>query len=240
MAALSTAPHPTSGWSGSKERKMNTAKRFDTRKLVLLALLTAIVVVLQVLAIFIRPLLPAFTINLVLIPIVIGAALTGIYGGGWLGLVSGFAVLISGDAALFLGVNPLGTILVVLAKGLLSGLAAGAIYYLIAKKSRTIAAVAAAIVCPVVNTGVFIIGMYAFFMPTVAEWFPPIAGLTLAEGAGSGDLFAALGVNSSIAFIIIVMIGINFLIELGINIVLSPTIVRLIQYGQGRRKVVKA
>jgi len=216
---------------------MKTAKALDTRKLVLLALLTAIIVVLQVLAIFLRPLLPAFTINLVLVPIVIGSALTGIYGGCWLGLVSGFAVLISGDAALFLAVNPFGAVLVVLAKGLLSGLAAGAVYRLIAKKRKTIAAIAAAVVCPIVNTGVFIIGMYAFFMKTVAEWFPPAIGLTLAEGAGSSELFAELGVNSSIAFIIIVMIGINFLIEMGINLVLSPTIVRLIQYGQDRRRI---
>ena len=198
--------------------KTNVSPRFNTRKLVLLALLTAIVIILQVLAILIKPLLPAFTLNLVLIPIVIGAALTGVYAGGWLGLVSGFAILISGDAAAFLAVDPFGAILVVLAKGLLSGLAAGAVYKLIAEKSKTVGAIAAAAICPIVNTGIFVVGVYAFFLPTVKEW-------------GS-----AFGYADAAAYIFIGMIGINFLIELGINIVLNPVIVRLIQYGQSRSK----
>ena len=195
----------------------SSATRIDTRKLVLLALLTAIVVVLQILAILVRPLLPAFTLNLVLVPIVIGAALTGVYAGGWLGLASGFAILISGDAAPFMAVDPFGAILVVLVKGLLSGLAAGAVYRLIAGKSRTAAAIAAAAVCPIVNTGIFVVGVYAFFLPTVKEW-------------GS-----AFGYADAAAYIFLGMIGINFLIEFGINIVLNPVIVRLIHYGQGRR-----
>lgn len=197
---------------------MKTAKRIDTRKLVLIALLTAIIVVLQILAIVIRPFLPAFTLNLVLVPIVIGAALTGVYAGGWLGLASGFAVLFSGDAAAFMAVDPLGTILVVLAKGLLAGLAAGAVYKLIEKKSRTIAAVAAAMLCPIVNTGVFVVGVYAFFLPTVTQW-------------GS-----SVGYEKAAAYIFLGMIGVNFLIELGINLVLNPVIVRLIQYGRDRGK----
>lgn len=195
----------------------NTVKRIDTRKLVLLALLTAIVVILQIFAIIIRPVLPAFTLNLVLVPIVIGAALTGVYAGGWLGLASGFAILISGDAAAFLAVDPFGAILVVLAKGLLSGLAAGAVYRLIAEKNRTAAAITAAAVCPIVNTGIFVVGVYAFFLPTIRQW-------------GEG-----LGFANATAYIFLGMIGINFLIELGLNLVLSPVIVRLIQYGQDRR-----
>ena len=200
-----------------KSNTTATATRFDTRKLVLIALLTAIIIVLQILAILIRPLLPAFTLNLVLIPIVIGAALTGIAAGGWLGLASGLAVLISGDAAAFIAVNPLGAILVVLAKGLFAGLAAGAVYKLFAGKNRTAAAIAAAITCPIVNTGIFVIGVYAFFLPTVREW-------------GSG-----LGYADAAAYIFLGMIGINFLIEFGVNLILNPVIVRLIQYGRDRR-----
>ena len=196
---------------------MNTAKRFDTRKLVLLALLTAIVVVLQVLAIVTRPLLPLFSISLVLLPITVGAALVGVYAGGWLGLAFGFAVLISGDAAPFMVIDPLGAVLVVLLKGMLAGLAAGAAYKLIAAKSKIAAAVTAAAVCPIVNTGIFVIGSYAFFLPTITEW---------AE---------ALGFASGTAYIFFGMAGVNFLIELGLNLVLIPVIVRLIQYGQDRR-----
>jgi len=200
---------------------MNKAKTLDTRKLVLLALLTAIVVVLQILAIVTRPLFPAFSISLVLMPIAIGAALIGVYAGAWLGLAFGAAVLISGDAAPFMAVNPAGTILVVLLKGILAGLASGAVYKLISGKSKTAAAIAAAVVCPVVNSGVFVIGCYAFFIPTLELW-----------AAGAGD-FANVT-----TYIFIGMVGVNFLVEMGINLVLSPTIVRLIQYGQDKRGVI--
>ena len=198
---------------------MNTKKRFDTRKLVLLALLTAIVVVLQVLAIVTRPLLPLFSISLVLLPITVGGALVGVYAGGWLGLAFGFAVLISGDAAPFMAIDPLGTVLVVLLKGLLAGLAAGALYKLFAAKSKTAAAIIAAAVCPVVNTGIFVLGSYAFFLPTITSW---------------GE---AAGFASGTAYIFLGMVGINFLIELALNLILIPVIVRLIQYGQDKRGI---
>ena len=197
---------------------MEKAKKFNSRKLVLLALLTAIVVVLQILAIVTRPLFPAFSISLVLMPIVIGAALAGTYAGGWLGLAFGAAVLISGDAAPFLIIDPAGAIIVVILKGLLSGLAAGAVYKLLAGMNRTIAAVCAAIICPIVNTGIFLIGSYIFFLPTITQW---------------GE---AAGFTNATTYIFIGLVGVNFLVELAINIILCPTIVRLIQYGQDRRE----
>ena len=57
-------------------------KRFNTRTLTGMALLTAIVVILQFLGAFIR--FGTFSISLVLIPIVVGAALYGALAGpGW-------------------------------------------------------------------------------------------------------------------------------------------------------------
>ena len=195
---------------------METRKKtFDTRKLVLLALLTAIVVVLQYLGAFIR--FGTFSISLVLMPIVVGAALTGAISGGWLGLVFGFAVLISGDAAAFMAISPLAAVAVVLVKGALAGLAAGAVYKLLEKKSKTLAAIVAAAVCPIVNTGVFVLGSYIFFMPTITSW---------------GE---AAGFASGAAFLFIGMISVNFFVELGINIILTPVIIRLVQYGQRKR-----
>ncbi|MCL2049177.1 MAG: ECF transporter S component [Defluviitaleaceae bacterium] len=190
----------------------------NTHKLVLLGVLTAIVLVLQVMAVTLRPAFPIFTITTVLIPITIGAALCGVYAGAWLGLVFGFAVLISGDAAPFMSVTVLGTILTVLAKGALAGLAAALVYKLVAKKNKIVAAIAAAIVCPVVNTGVFVIGAYLFFMPTLAEW------------AASDSSFA-----NAAEYLFIGMIGFNFLIEMGINISFCPVITRLIEHGQRSR-----
>jgi len=194
---------------------MNKAKGINTRKLVLLALLTGIVIVLQFLGAFIR--FGPFSISLVLMPIVVGAALIGVHAGGWLGLVFGLVVLVSGDANPFLAIDPAGTVAVVLLKGALAGIAAGAVYKLLAGKSRTVAAIAAGVVCPVVNTGLFIVGCYLFFLPTLTVW-----------GMDAGFV-------SVTSFVFLGMVGLNFLVELGLNIVLCPTIVRLIQHGQDKR-----
>ena len=88
----------------------NTGK---TRKLTGIAIFTAIVIVLQLLGSFIR--FGPFSISLVLIPIVVGAAMYGTAAGAWLGFIFGLVVLLSGDAAAFLGVNALGTIITVIA-----------------------------------------------------------------------------------------------------------------------------
>ncbi len=184
-------------------------KKMDTKTLVLGAVLTALVVVLQLMGAFVR--FGMFSISLVLIPIVIGAAMGGTKMGAWLGLVFGGVVLASGDAAAFLAVNVPGTIITVLLKGVLCGFFAGLIYNALAKWNRYAAVAAAAVVCPVVNTGVFLIGCLVFFMDTVAVW---------AEGLGFGSDIAR--------YMIFVLVGGNFLVELGSNIILSPVVVRLL------------
>lgn len=182
----------------------------QTERLVLAAILTAIVVILQVMAIVTRAVLPVFAVNLVLIPIVIGAAVGGVRVGTWLGFVSGVAILISGDASAFLTIDIVGTLITVLAKGALSGLVAAFVYKAVEKKDRYLAVLSAAVVCPIVNTGVFVLGCLAFFMDTIRAW---------------GD---GLGYENAFAYIFLGMIGINFVIELILNVVLSPVAVRLL------------
>ena len=197
-------------------------KSISTRTLTGMALLTAVVVILQFLGAFVR--FGPFSISLVLIPIVVGAALYGPLAGAWFGFVFGMVVLLSGDAAAFLVVSPLGTILTVLLKGSLAGLCAGLVYQALSRSSAKVrgvdlAVVAAAIVCPVVNTGVFLLGCLAFFMPTITEW-----------AAGMG--FESVG-----RYMIFGLVGGNFLFELLFNIILSPIIVRLIHIGRSRERV---
>ena len=95
-----------------------------TKKLVGIGLFTAIVMVLQFLGGGIK-VLGMFSISLVLVPIVVGAALYGLKAGAWLGFAFGAAVLLSGDAAAFLVIDPAATVLVVLLKGAACGLMAG-------------------------------------------------------------------------------------------------------------------
>jgi len=188
----------------------------NTKKIVGLSLFTAIVVVLQFLGSFIR--FGVFSISLVLVPIVVGAALYGVAAGAWLGFVFGFVVLVSGDAAAFLAVSPLGTVLTVLVKGILAGLCSGAVYRALAGKKETPAVVASAVTAPVVNTGVFLIGCVLFFMEPVTGW---------AEAMGFGD--------NVTRYMFLGLAGGNFLFELAVNAVLSPVIVRLIRLGKKAR-----
>jgi uncharacterized membrane protein len=183
----------------------------QTERLVLSAVLTAIVVILQVMAILTRAVLPIFAINLVLIPIVIGAAIGGVAVGAWLGFVSGIAILISGDAAAFLSISIFGTIVTVLLKGTVCGLAAAGVYKLLEKKNKYLAVLCAAVACPLANTGVFILGCLVFFMDTIKAW-----------GIG-------MGYENAYAYILLGMIGINFIIELVLNVILSPVVLRLLK-----------
>ena len=184
-------------------------KRISTRTLTIGAALTAIVLILQLMGAFIR--LGPFSMSFVLVPIVVGAATCGTAVGTWLGLVFGVAVLISGDAAPFLAVDIFGAVVTVLVKGALCGLVAGLIYNALKKINKTFAAVCAAIVCPITNTGVFLAGCSVFFMDTQKIW---------GQGEGFGD--------NVLLYMIVGLVGINFVIELGINIVLSPAISTLL------------
>ena len=75
----------------------------------------------------------------------------------------GAVVLLSGDATAFFAENVFGTVLTVLLKGAACGFAAGLTYRLLAKYNKYAAVVAAAVVRPLVNTGVFLLGCLLFF-----------------------------------------------------------------------------
>ena len=184
-------------------KKVNT----KIQKLTLGAILTALVVVLQCMGQFIR--FGPFSISLVLLPIVIGAAMCGTAVSTWLGFVFGVVVLFT-DAAAFLAINVPGTIITVLLKGALCGLVAGLVYNLVAKKSKYAAVVAAAVACPIVNTGIFLLGCVLFFFETIEGW--ALAG----------------GYTTALEYMFLGLAGGNFLVELAINIILCPTVVRLL------------
>ena len=183
-------------------------RRTKTETLVLAALMTALVVILQFMGSFVR--LGPFQCSLVLMPIVVGAAMCGKKVSAWLGFVFGMVVLLNGDAAAFLTVNAIGTVITVLAKGTLCGLCAGLVYDLLKNKNQYLAVLAAAIVCPVVNTGVFLIGCFVFFFETISSW-----GL-------------AMGFENALQYMFLGLVGGNFLFELLTNIVLCPAIVRVL------------
>lgn len=200
-----------------------------------MSIFTALVVVLQLIgsAIHIGPV----SISLVLIPIVVGAAVYGPAAGSALGAVFGVVVVIGTVSGADPGANflwnmrPFWTVFFIMLKGILCGWLAGLTYVAAVKKQSflgfpygdiqpeglrkklidrraLLAVMLAAIVCPVVNTGVFTLGMVTVFREALVIW------------AAGADL---------VYYVFIGLIGVNFIAELVINIVLSPVVVRIIR-----------
>ena len=187
----------------------------STEKLVLIAVLTALVAILSYLGNFIP--LGIATISLTLIPTVLGAALCGPATGAWLGGVSGIVFLMTPAATAFLGLHVFGTIVTVMIKGIVSGFCAGLVYKALERFNRYLAVMAAAIVCPIVNTGIYYIGTLIFFLES-----------TRLDAASRG--------LSVFAYLIFVAGGLNFVFELLSNIIFSPAIVRLLDIKLGKKK----
>ncbi len=184
-------------------------KKMSTEMLVTGALMTALVILFQLLATYTTFFGP-FSTAIGLVPIAIGSILCGPAVGAWLGFVFAIVVFATGGANLFLAVDVPGTIVTVLSKGVLCGLVSGFTYKALSKFNSTIAAFSAAIVCPVVNTGVFLLGCFVFFMDDAAK----IAEAIKSPATGTA-LFIALALG-------------NFLFELGLNTVLSPVVVKIL------------
>ena len=185
-----------------------TKQKMSAQKLALLALLAALVAILAYLGGFIK-IGGLASISLTLIPVVIGAALCGPGAGGFLGAVGGAVFFLTADSVFWLGLSIPGTIITVMVKGFLSGYLAGLTYKALESKNRYLAVIVSAIVCPVVNTGIFILGCFVFFMDTINA------------GASAEGMSVA-------AYLIIFFVGLNFVFELLSNIILSPVILRLI------------
>lgn len=192
------------------ERKMQKNLQIN---LAMGAILTAVVIVLQFMGSFIK--FGPFSVSLVLVPIIVGAAVCGPKVSAWLGFVFGMIVLFM-DASAFLAISVPGTIITVLLKGVACGLVAGLVYKPISKKSKYGAVVVSAIVCPIVNTGIFLLGCVVFFFDTIKQW-----------GAGAGY-------ENAFAYMFLGLVGANFLFEMATNIVLCPAIVRILNIKRRR------
>ncbi len=193
---------------------MNRNNHASVVRLTSLALLAALVVVLQTAASGIR--IGPVPISLTLVPIVVGAILFGPGAGAGLGAVFGIVCLIAGitGADEFTNVlwvaSPFWLVVVCVGKAVLCGLCAG----LVAKALRqrqTISCILAALTAPVVNTGVFAIGMLTVFKPVLQDY------------AGGTNI---------VYFLFVAFIGVNFLVEFAVNAALSAAIARIVQVVQ--------
>lgn len=190
---------------------MKTAiqNRERTEKLVLMALLIAMVAILSYFGGFIK-IGGLASISLTLIPVVLGAAYLGPWAGALLGGVSGIVFFITPDAAFWFGLSLPGTLITVMIKGILAGYLAGLVFKLLKKINLYLAVIVGAIVCPVVNTGIFLVGCLLFFTDSV----------TTAAATEGMSVFA---------YLIIFYVGLNFVFELIANVIVSPAILRILR-----------
>ncbi len=181
-------------------------KKTNVRSMVGIALLIAIVVVLQLLGQFIK-LGPMVSVSLVLLPIVVGAAVYGPGAGAILGFAFSVVVLLQPDTAFFYGLSVIGTVITVVVKGTLCGWLAGLVYRAFEKTRQLLGIVLSAVICPIVNTAIFFAGCCTFFLKPLE----------------------ATGIDNVPFYVITVFIGFNFIAEFLVNVLCCPIIVRLLQ-----------
>lgn len=191
---------------------MNSNSHAKILKMVQIAFLAAVEIVLTLLYI------PVGTINLNfgLVPIVIAGVFLGPITGGLIGVVSGIVTMIqvlTGQSPFYVflvATNPVMASLLCIVKTSAAGLLSGLVYRLFGKfsKYKTLNVFAAAAVCPIVNTGVFALGMLTIFGnalmadPVISTWT-------------TGGL---------IALVFVVLIGINFFVEFISTVIISPAL----------------
>lgn len=195
-----------------KKEKINF---FSARNIAYLAVLTALVIVLQLWGSTIPVGAGGLNLSFVLVPLTLGAIMLGPVAGLILGFVFGFVVLMTGVTganfftAYVLNDSPFFTTVTVLLKGMAAGAVAGLLNNLIKKKNKYVAAFVAASAVPIINTGIFILGalcMSGSLNTFVSSYMPDFAG-------------------RNIMYIIVVgLVTVNFFIEFAINIVCAPAL----------------
>ena len=193
---------------------MKTNKN-HVQRLVGTAVLAALVIVLQT---FVSIPIGIFTITLTLVPIMLGAILYGPSCGAFLGGVFGVTVsiqVVTGAAgALSFAMfeqHPVITIVICMLKGILAGLCSGLVFKLFEKLKRgKMGVILSAVTCPIVNTGIFVTALFLFYYALMSE-------------------FAAVkAFANAVSFIFVGIVGLNFVVEFAINVLLIPVVLRVI------------
>lgn len=195
---------------------MKTKNQLDVKQLVGTAILAALVVVLQV---WVNIPIGAFFVTLTLVPIIIGAILYGPLSGAILGGVFGIVVaiqVVTGAAGalsyMMFELKPVITLVLCVLKGALAGFGAGLFYKLLKnKKYKLPGVIVSAVSAPIINTGIFVAGLFIFYYPLMQEF-------------AAANEFA-----SAFSFIFVGIVGLNFIVEFAINVLLIPIILRILK-----------
>ena len=198
---------------------MKNAFKITTKTITGTALLTAIELVLIVISNYVS--IGPVNINLALVPIAVAGMVFGPLSGLFIGLVNGLVTILSPSTqAIFMPIAPFGTVLICLLKTGFAGFLCGLIYIpfknMQSNKRKMVGSVLASVTVPIINTGIFTIGCYTFFSPWLA------------------DVTNASQYDNSFVVLIMVILGINFIFEFSISLLLSPSINMLVNHYQRR------
>ena len=190
-------------------------KFFTARNVSLLGILIALVIVLQLFA----SAIPMFgiTLNFSLIPIAIAGILLGAKGGSIVGFSCGLVVFITmavlgqePSTAFLFQAKPLLLTLTCIGKTTLAGAVCGVCFNLLKGKSVHLAVSISSILIPIVNTGIYMLGIVLMKGATAEFW-----SLT---SASAGVVFG----------VVFGLIWINFVLEMAINFIFTPLIYSVI------------
>lgn len=176
------------------------------KKMVMITILSVLAIVLQLFSNYVQ--FGPVSITLSLIPIVVGAILYGPLCGFVIGAATGLIVFVApATIALFWPYGVFLTFLVCILKMGIAGFVSGLLYKLFSNRNNKLAVTLSSVIVPLVNTGLFALAAYIFY-------YDLLAGL-----APSGQNVAV--------YLFLGFIGFNFLIELFVNSILSPVVLRL-------------
>lgn len=196
-----------------------------------LAALTAIILVMTFTKYGYIPLIPGVPeINLVLLPVIVGAIVLGCGAGTFLGLVCGitsFVTCFTGSpmGEILVAINPVLTFIVCVPTRVLAGFLCGLVFKgvsgaLNGKKSVGISYPIAAISCPIFNT--------LFFMSTLVLFFGKtdyIQGMLNQSGAANMFMF------------VLIFIGFNGLLEIALGLVVGSTVSKALTVANKKMRI---
>lgn len=191
----------------------NQTRHQQTLKMVQIALMAAIVVVIQLFFASVK--IGPVTISFSLVPLVLSGVIIGPVGGLIVGAISGIVtfiqVLTSADPfyVFLMANNPVATAAICILKTTIAGWLSGLVYHAMKKITHkpAVSTILPAIICPTVNTGLFCLGMLVFF-----------------TNAFQADANYAAVSENIIYFVFIGLAGINFIFEVISTVVITPIV----------------
>ncbi len=202
---------------------MNKNGYFSARNITMLAILLALVIVLQTFG-------GSFNIGIVqfnftLIPIVLGAILLGATAGAILGLACGVVVTVQVAIGLvpfytyIWAGSPVIAALTCLIKTTVAGFVAGLAFKMLKNKNVYVAIFVASAIVPVINTALFVLGC-------ICMWSSIVSFMAFAGQTGE-NIFG---------FILVFLVSFNFFVELAINLLVAPALWRVVRAVEGTFK----